>query len=705
MPLTALPVTQSDLTALQAGIAVFTDPTTAATVANQINTNTPPGTSVFSYATQLFQGQVGGTQIAMAVDSLIQGGVPIAGALQPVDKLDPTKNELQNLTVNPGQGGIVAASALGVKLGLDPIVFASESIAVGLAAGGDGTQNNFTKLWGGLPQATFTSTLSAQTGINASQITIWVNNWLSFYNGVGAAAIQTGLTATTQAYAATIGDAVGNAIKLGSGPGGTAGTAALSAAVFNALVDNAEVLAGTPGAKYQPGVSLFGQQAHIPLQGEVPPGGTVILTTNPDNVGPTQNAPFKTTPGTSNYIEAPLLGGKGTLQSADVIDGGAPGNGTVSTIGKFGQTAWFAADIALVQSPLVTNIQEIHALSSVPGGTLNFINVNQGTLPGQLTLAAISGTGTSGVPETNTTFSNLKLSTKVAVENIAQLASQANEFKFTGTTGTETVDLTFNKAGTFQLVDAIGGPLDFTTINGIGAINAHAIGNSGVVLIANTLTDLKVDGAGNLLLISVSGGAPTLKTVDASAMTGVFNYNGSFGGTTQPGITIKGSAGGSSILTDGSSPERIAFDAGKAAGDVWEPLLFNNVKGTAAQLANTGFLDTLSVQITNFQAGGTDKIDISFVGTLARTFISTPGQNAVGETKLDLKAAAEFAATNDGFAGAGPVIDVFQYKVGADTATYVFRDANNNNTVDAGDGFLKLVGVAGNTVQLNSFTV
>jgi len=255
-------------------------------------------------------------------------------------------------------------------------------------------------------------------------------------------------------------------------------------------------------------------------------------------------------------------------------------------------------------------------------------------------------------------------------------------------------------------VDAIAGPLDVTTINGIGAINAHAIGNSGVILVANTLTDLKVDGAGNLLLISVSGGAPTLKTVDASAMTGVFNYNGSFGGTTQPGITILGSKGGSSILTDGSSAERISFDAAKAVGDVWEPLFFNNVKGTAAQLGNTGFLDALSVQITNFQAGGTDKIDISFVNTLARVFISTPGQNAVGETKADLKAAAEFAAVNDGIPlGGGSVIDVFQYKVGADTSTYVFRDTNHNNIVDAGDGFLKLVGVAGNTVQLNSFTV
>src|SRR5262245_4998203 len=160
MSLTALPVSQSDLTALQAGVAVFTDPAAATTQMNNINTNTPPGSSVFSYATTLFQGQVGGTQIAMAVDSLVQGGVPTAGALQPIDKLDPVKNELQNLTVNPGQGAIPAATALGVKIGVDPIVFAAESIAVGLAAGGDGTQNNFTKLWGGLAQATFIAQLA-----------------------------------------------------------------------------------------------------------------------------------------------------------------------------------------------------------------------------------------------------------------------------------------------------------------------------------------------------------------------------------------------------------------------------------------------------------------------------------------------------------------------------------------------------------------
>jgi len=692
MSLIALPVTSSDLTALQAGIAVFTDPAQATVVAGNITNQTPPGSSVFSYATQLFNAQSAGTQLAMAVDSLIQGGVPTAGPL-----LTPLGigNELQNLTLATGQGGIQAAMKLAptISAAIVPSVFAAESIAVGLASGGDGTQNNFTKLFGTQTTGQFAATVSAQTGVDATFVTTFINNWFSFYSGVGASAVQAGLTATTQAYAAAFGDAIGNALLA---PQFNAGTKALSAALFNALVDNAEVIAGVPGAKYQPGVSLFAQTPHIPLQGEGAGGATVVLTLNPDNVGPGQNPPFKTIAGANNFIDAPLIGGQGTLQTADVIDGSAGG---VNTIGRAGVPAWFrVAGGDTTQSPLVTNIQEIHAIGANNGGTLNFANVSQ--TAGQLKIAAISGTNSA--LDTNTTFSNLKLTTAVAVENFATTNNHNAEFKFTGATGVETADLTLNKAGVFVDLENNGGKSQANiTINQIGTLNMHVTGNSGVdTLNSDTLATLNVDGTGNIRLDTAFGGAPNLKVVDATNLKGAFFYDGD--SVTQLGITVKAGSGGSNIGTDGSSAERIFFDSAKVAGDTWTPEIFNNlVLLNQGAIDASGTLDLGSVWITNFQTGGLDKLDLktNLAIPAANVFIADANLNVQAQTQLTLKLAAETVAVADG----GKNVDVFSYDIGSGVNTYVFNDINGNNKVNPGDGFLKLVGVGANTIAANSF--
>ena len=73
MSLTALPVSQSDLTTLQQGVQFFTNPAQAASQATAINA---PGStqSVFTYAASLISANVSFSQVAMAVGAIAEGG-------------------------------------------------------------------------------------------------------------------------------------------------------------------------------------------------------------------------------------------------------------------------------------------------------------------------------------------------------------------------------------------------------------------------------------------------------------------------------------------------------------------------------------------------------------------------------------------------------------------------------------------------------
>src|SRR5439155_14900129 len=156
-------------------------------------------TTVSAYATQLLNANLAFSEVALAVDSLVQGGTPTAGAL-----LTPTstKNELQNLAV----GFLPSQAANAIKNGLNVIAYDAETAAVGIAAG-DGTQNNFLTNFGSLTAAQAATTISGATGgVNGSVILQWITNWQNFYNGAGKAAVLPGLTATTQSYAAAFGD-------------------------------------------------------------------------------------------------------------------------------------------------------------------------------------------------------------------------------------------------------------------------------------------------------------------------------------------------------------------------------------------------------------------------------------------------------------------------------------------------------------------
>ena len=106
MSLTALPVSVTDMTDLQAGMQTFTDAAAAAQQVLAINGGTP-GSSVFNYATALQAANNIATTSAMVTDALVLGGVPTAGQLQPAG-VPQTINELQNLATNylPGADSV-----------------------------------------------------------------------------------------------------------------------------------------------------------------------------------------------------------------------------------------------------------------------------------------------------------------------------------------------------------------------------------------------------------------------------------------------------------------------------------------------------------------------------------------------------------------------------------------------------------------------
>ena len=82
MSLFALPVTAVDLEGLQQGIQFFMNPTEATNEALAINSNTPGGPTVYSYAVQLLAGQISVAQVAMADSALMEGVTVAVGAVR-----------------------------------------------------------------------------------------------------------------------------------------------------------------------------------------------------------------------------------------------------------------------------------------------------------------------------------------------------------------------------------------------------------------------------------------------------------------------------------------------------------------------------------------------------------------------------------------------------------------------------------------------
>jgi hypothetical protein len=200
--------------------------------------------SLYSYAVQLLENNISLSQVAMAVDSLM------FGATDNVTEL--TKLSTQFL---PAQVAAAVAS------GLNPTVYAAETLGLALAGGRGDTlsthfQPSFATLFGSLSVAQFVSEVASLTGINATAIQGFVQNWTNFYSANPSATF--GLPVTLAAYGAAFGDAVGVALL---NPTANGTTALLVSEEQNALIDNAEGL-------YKAGIPLISEPPHIPLQGE-----------------------------------------------------------------------------------------------------------------------------------------------------------------------------------------------------------------------------------------------------------------------------------------------------------------------------------------------------------------------------------------------------------------------------------------------------
>jgi hypothetical protein len=298
MSLYTLPVSVTDLTQLQQGIEFFTNTTEAATEAGLINAPTPSST-VFSYAAQLLANNISLSQVAMAVDSLMFGGV---------DSLD----ELAKLSTQ----FLPAQVAHAVASGFNPTVYAAEALGLALA-GGNGTSNNFATDFSSLSVSQFASEVASLTGVNSAAIQGFAQNWENFYTANPSATF--GLSVTLASYGAAFGDAVGAALL---NPTADAGTALLVSEEQNALIDHAA------GFEFVENIPLSTVPAHLPLQGEViqipdAGGGTLGPTINWDLVGgeipsPLEPSPFLSLPDYAQFV-APSQVGPLTINNAPVI--------------------------------------------------------------------------------------------------------------------------------------------------------------------------------------------------------------------------------------------------------------------------------------------------------------------------------------------------------------------------------------------------
>jgi hypothetical protein len=232
MSLYALPVTVTDLTQLQQGIEFSTDTNEAMTEVGLINPPTQSST-VYSYAQQLLANNISLSQVAMADYSFMLG-------------ITPSVTELTKLTRGFLPGQVQDA----VTNNFNPTVFAAEALGKGLA-----DQTAF-QTFTSLSVSEFAKTVSTATGVNASAIQGFVQNWVTFYTA-HPDALQD-LTITQASYGAAFGDAVGVALL---NPTVNATLALLVSEEQNALIDNAEGL-------YQVGIPLIEEPPHLPLQGE-----------------------------------------------------------------------------------------------------------------------------------------------------------------------------------------------------------------------------------------------------------------------------------------------------------------------------------------------------------------------------------------------------------------------------------------------------
>ena len=193
MSLTALPVSATDLTTLQAGVQFFTNTGQATSQAAAINA---PGStqSVFTYAASLITSNISLSQVTMAVSAIAESGTIAVG-----DTATPNTLTFLSTQFLPAQVAFAAAN------GFNQTVFAAQALGLALA-GTSGFQTD----WAGLSSSAFVTSVASATGLNASAITGLSHELDRLLYGQRHSGRF--VTVTQAAYGATLGDAIGVAL-------------------------------------------------------------------------------------------------------------------------------------------------------------------------------------------------------------------------------------------------------------------------------------------------------------------------------------------------------------------------------------------------------------------------------------------------------------------------------------------------------------
>jgi hypothetical protein len=333
-----------------------------------------------------------------------------------------------------------------------------------------------------------------------------------------------------------------------------------------------------------------------------------------------------------------IVAGDGTWQASDFIDGG----GGVNTIQARIQAGWFR--------PAVKNVQRAELVADANSGTLDFGNWTG------LKYVELNGSRAAGYIG-HATLEHLTPGTEVNIHGYG-----SGSFNLNYASPVQTADVDLSNVGIWRTVEL--------ETHNVAELHLHVSGNDNIKMVTGDgyPTTVRVDGAGHLKLDVLDG----------------------------PGTTIDASqesyAGGIDVSSSGYQSINILFGAG---ADTYKPTDLDNI-GEIVKLGYwtphpprvVGDIEAAAIKINNFNIFQ-DKIDLSSISngpgiavTHDRLFFDhTSAQLLNGMT---LQAAAEFVARNDG----GKTVDVFEWQ----NSTYVFNDRAGNNTVDVGDGLLKIVG-------------
>ena len=202
------------------------------------------------------------SQVAMADTAIMEGGTIAVG-----DTTTPNTLTFLSTEFLPAQ----VAKALRMDLIRRCMPRKRSGLALGQYGG-------FNTNFAGLSTSAFVPAVANATGVNATAIQGFLNNWIAFYTANLNA--RPGLSVTQAAYGATFGDSIGVALLnptaanlqtvVSTTPNVNAFTPnTIAGLVANALIDNAE---GT----YKTGVSLAALPPHTPLQGEAGSGANGV---------------------------------------------------------------------------------------------------------------------------------------------------------------------------------------------------------------------------------------------------------------------------------------------------------------------------------------------------------------------------------------------------------------------------------------------